>query len=96
MDREVKLITVLTYVQIPFYSFKYTPYSGKHHVKSSSYFFCCLLTIQAALCSGNAAKLKRLCSCLAVEVILQRAAMPLCSAVRQFAAILLRQSVGVK
>ena len=43
------------------------------------------------LCSRNAAKLQRLCSCLAVEVMLQRAAIPLCSAcsgVHQFVAIL--------
>ena len=42
------------------------------------------------LCSGNAAELQRLCSCLAVEVMLQCAAIPLCSAcssVHQFAAI---------
>ena len=45
------------------------------------------------LCSGNAANLQRLCSCLAVEVMLQRAAIPLCGAcsgVHQFAAILQR------
>ena len=43
------------------------------------------------LCSRNAAKLQRLCSCLAVEVMLQCATIPLCSAcsgVHQFAAIL--------
>ena len=42
------------------------------------------------LCSGFTAKLQHLCSCLAVEVMLQRAAKPLCSAcsgVHQFAAI---------
>ena len=63
------------------------------------FFLLSARTIRAALCSGNAAKLQRLCSCLAEKLMLQRAAIPLCSAcsaVHQFAAILQRQSVAVK